>query len=91
MHDRCMPVSSHVYAGKHCGAGCQTLQFSEVLKVLFDSGVHISSVYNSFTVCICMNTVERHLACKKAIRMQGCGSTGVVFLHCLDERWNLLW
>lgn len=85
MHGCCMPVPSHVYAGEHCGAGCQTLQFSEVLKVLFDGGAHLSSVYNCFTVYICMNIVERHLACKKAIRMQSCGSAGVVFLCCLER------
>lgn len=39
-----------------------------------DSGAHRSSVYNCFAVYIWI--AEHHLACKKAIRMQGCGSTG---------------
>lgn len=69
---------------------CRTLHLSQVLKALFGSGARLSSLRNCFTLYICMSIVERHLACKKAIRMQGCGSTGVVFLHWLDERWNLL-
>lgn len=83
-----MPGYSHIQAEEHCEAGCQTAPFSEVLLVLFDSGAHLSSVYNCFAVYICI--AEHHLACKKAIRMKGCGSTGIAFLQYLDERWNLL-
>lgn len=63
----CVMCVSQVCAGARCGAACQVPQFSEVLQVLFDSGAHLSSAYNCFTVYICMNVAERHLACQKLL------------------------
>lgn len=83
-----MPGYSHTQAEEHSAAGCQMAPFSDVLLVLSDSEAHLSSLYNCFAVYICI--AEHHLACKKAIRMEGCGSTGIAFLQYLDERWNLL-